>query len=135
MKFHASVGPTSELNVTPMLDVLLVLLIIFMAVSIQVHRTIDANLPVPCPGTCDGPPTIVLEVLPGPEYRVNQHAVASDQLLQYLLDIYRGRPEKIIQVAGYPTVRYADVVAAMDIAKSAGVVAIGIALKEAYRSR
>ena len=135
MTFHASGGPTSEMNVTPMLDVLLVLLIIFMAVTIQVHRTIDANLPVPCPGKCDGPPTIVLEVLPGPEYRVNQRVVAANQLLGYLLDVYRGRPEKIIQVAGYPNVRYADVITAMDIAKSAGVAAIGIAPKDAFLSR
>ena len=135
MTFHASGGPTSEMNVTPMLDVLLVLLIIFMAVTIQVHRTIDANLPVPCSGRCDGPQTIVLEVLPGPEYRVNQRPVATNQLLGYLLDVYRGRPEKIIQVAGYPNVRYADVVTAMDIAKSAGVVAIGIAPKDAVLSR
>ena len=128
-------GPTSELNVTPMLDVLLVLLIIFMAVSIQVHRTIDVVLPVPCPGVCDGQPPIVLEVLPGPSYRVNQHPVANDQLHSYLVGLYRGRPEKIIQVAGSPSVRYDDVVHAMDIAKSAGVAAIGIAPKESYLRR
>jgi biopolymer transport protein ExbD len=125
-------GPTFELNVTPMLDVLLVLLIIFMAVSIQVHRTIDVVLPVPCAGVCDGQPPIVLEVLPGPAYRVNQRPVANDQLRSYLVGLYRGRPEKIIQVAGYPTVRYDDVVHAMDIVKSAGVAAIGIAPKESF---
>jgi biopolymer transport protein TolR len=135
MKAPRTDGPTFELNVTPMLDVLLVLLIIFMSVSIQVHRTIDVVLPVPCAGVCDGQPPIVLEVLPGPSYRVNQHAVASDQLLSYLLGIYRGRPDKIIQVAGHPAVRYDDVVHAMDIAKSAGVTAIGIAPRESYLGR
>jgi biopolymer transport protein ExbD len=128
-------GPNFELNVTPMLDVLLVLLIIFMAVSIQVHRTIDAQLPVPCTGACDGQAPIVLEVLPGPAYRVNRRPVAADQLLPYLLGVYRGRHDKIIQVAGYPAVRYDDVVKAMDIAKSAGVDAIGIAPRELYLAR
>jgi biopolymer transport protein ExbD len=132
MTVPASRGPNFELNVTPMLDVLLVLLIIFMAVCIQVHRSIDVTLPIPCAGKCDGDTPIVLEVLPGPEYRVNQRSVPGSQLLQYLVGVYRGRPDRIIQVAGYPNVRYADVIAAMDIAKSAGVKAIGIAPKESY---
>ncbi|MGH7615636.1 MAG: ExbD/TolR family protein [Gemmatimonadaceae bacterium] len=119
-------GPNFELNVTPMLDVLLVLLIIFMAAVMQVHRTIDVNLPIPCSGACTGDAPIVLEVLQGPAYRVNQRPVAANELLAYLTGVYRGRPDKIIQVAGDPHAKYADIVRALDIAKSAGVKILGV---------
>src|SRR5262249_29462329 len=128
-------APNAEVNVTPMLDVLLVLLIIFMAVTIQVHRTMDVVLPIPCTGTCKGETPIVLEVLPGPEYRVNRKPVAVNEFLEYLAGVYRGRPEKTIQVAGDPSARYDDIVHAMDIARSAGIAVIGIAPKESYLAR
>src|ERR1700712_5711236 len=112
--------PTAEPNITPMIDVLLVLLIIFM-MAIPQMRTIDASLPQPCVGACAGGDAIVLEVMPGPSYRLNHQPVASSELLAHLSGVYRDRPEKIIQIAGHPGVSYADVVSAMDIAKSAGV--------------
>ena len=127
MTARSTPGPNCEMNVTPMLDVLLVLLIIFMSVSIQVHRSMDAALPIPCSGVCASGTPIVLEVLPGRTYRVNQRPVAADELFAYLLRVYQDRPEKIIQVDGHPTVRYDDVVHAMDIARSAGVKVVGIA--------
>ena len=121
--------PTAEPNDTPMIDVLLVLLIVFMMVAIQVHRSIDVQLPEPCVGGCTGAPAIVLEVLPGPGYRLNQRAIAAPNLLAELTATYRGRPDKKIQVAGRVGVRYADVVNAMDVAKSAGATVIGIVPK------
>ena len=125
----------SELNVTPMLDVLLVLLIIFMAASIRVRRTVDGSLSVPCAGLCEGSREIVLEVLPGPRYRINKSDVPSGELREQLATIYAARPEKIIQLAGHPGVTYQDVVTAMDIAKSAGVRVVGIAPRDAYLGR
>ena len=122
----------SEMNVTPMLDVLLVLLIIFMAASIRVHLTMDGQLPIACAGVCEGTTNIVLEVLPGPSYRINKAPVAREALREKLLSIYAARPEKIIQVAGYPGATYQDVISAMDVAKSAGVRVVGIAPKDAY---
>jgi len=72
-----------------MLDVLLVLLIIFMAVTVQVHRTIDAQLPEECSGACEstGRP-IVLEVLPGPTYRINRAPVSPSDLAARLRVIF-----------------------------------------------
>jgi len=135
MTARSSTIAVSELNVTPMLDVLLVLLIIFMAMSIRMHRTLDVALPQACAGVCERGQAIVLEVLPGPAYKINRTPVPSRELMAQLTAIYRDRPEKIIQVAGYPGVRYDEVVAAMDIAKSSGVVVIGVASKDSYLRR
>ena len=78
---------------------------------------------------------IVLEVLPGPRYRINSSPVAQNRLRNELLGIYNGRPEKIIQVAGYPGASYQDVITAMDIARGAGVTVLGIAPRESYLNR
>ena len=123
--------PNAEPNITPMIDVLLVLLIVFMMMAVQVHRSVDVQLPEPCIGGCVGAPAIVLEVLPGPRYRLNQRPIQSSDLLGELTATYRGRPDKTIQVAGKTGVRYSDVVNAMDVAKSAGATVIGIVPKAA----
>lgn len=125
----------AEPNVTPMIDVLLVLLIVFMMLAVQMHKSIDVQLPQPCGGTCASDVPIVLEVLPGPAYRLNQRAIAASSLLSELAEVYRGRPDKIIQVAGSAGVRYDDVVRAMDVAKSAGVTAIGVIPKSLSPAR
>lgn len=118
---------SAEPNVTPMIDVLLVLLIVFMTIVMQVHHTMDVQLPMPCAGNCDGDAPIVLEIAPGPTYRINSVRVTRSDLAAQLRAIYASRPEKIIQVAGRAGVRYDDVMNAMDIAKGAGVKVIVIA--------
>lgn len=122
-------GLSAEPNVTPMIDVLLVVIIVFMVAMVRVYHTMDVVLPSPCAGTCEASEQIVLEVLPGPRYRVNKQPVSAEALPGELKRIYSARPEKIIHVAGDPYVRYDDVVAAMDVAKSAGVRVIGVAPK------
>lgn len=131
---HVAV-PACEPNITPMLDVLLVLLIVFMTISVQVYRTIDAQLPQQCSARCEGAASIVLEVLPGPEYRINRAPVARAALRHTLAAIYANRPEKIIQFAGHPGVSYQEVVTALDIAKGAGVKVIGVAPRASYLAR
>src|SRR5262245_1467864 len=120
---------SAEPNVTPMIDVLLVVMIVFMIAMVRVYHTIDVVLPVPCVGACDATGQVVLEVLPGPRYRINKQPVAENALASELKRIYSARPEKIIHVAGDPRVRYDDIIAAMDVAKSAGVRVIGVAPK------
>lgn len=129
MKPAARAVPTSEVNVTPMLDVLLVLLIIFMAVTVRVRRSVDAQLPDECVGVCDSTGQIVLEVLPGPTYRINQVPVSSSELAARLRSTYETRPEKVIYVSGDRGIRYQDVITAMDVAKAAGVRVLSIAPK------
>src|SRR3954464_6661046 len=121
-----SLPTNSELNVTPMLDVLLVLLVIFMAASAAMHHTIDVSLPQPCADLCDGPDPITLEVLPGPTYRLNGTIIEHAALASTLRNVYVARPEKLMYVAGYRGVSYEAVVAAIDVARSNGVRAIGI---------
>ena len=124
----------SELNVTPMLDVMLVLLVIFMAASVAMHHTVDVSLPQPCADLCDGPGPITLEVLPGPGYRLNGSPIAALSLAPTLRQVYVNRPDKILYVAGQPGVTYETVVDAIDLARSNGVRVIGISPKAARLS-
>ena len=124
---------TNEINVTPMIDVLLVLLIIFMLVVPMSRKAIDLQLPDPQEVTqsSNPPPQIVLEVLAGQKYLVNKEAIPKAKLLARLTEIYKPRPEKIIFVKGAPKgVKYSEVIYAMDVARGAGVKVIGVSPKD-----
>jgi len=126
-------GLTNEINVTPMIDVLLVLLIIFMMVIPMSRKAIDLQLPDPTPdNTNQGPPPsqIVMEVLPGNTFKINSQPVSKAELGKKLKEIYDPRPEKIIFVKGDPSVKYQDVIAAMDVARGAGVKVIATVPKD-----
>jgi len=125
-------GLTNEPNVTPMIDVLLVLLIIFMLVVPMSRKAIDLQLPDPTEqqSSATPPPQIVLEVLPGNKFAVNKEPLTKANLASRLKEIYDGRPEKIIFVKGDPKVKYSDVIYAMDVARGAGVKVIGVSPKD-----
>ena len=125
-------GLTNEPNVTPMIDVLLVLLIIFMLVVPMSRKAIDLQLPDPSEQQSSEtpPPQIVLEVFPGEKFMVNKEPLTKATLAARLKEIYDGRPEKIIFVKGDPKVKYSDVIYAMDVARGAGVKVIGVSPKE-----
>lgn len=125
-------GLTNEINVTPMIDVLLVLLIIFMLVVPMSRKAIDLQLPDPTEqeSSANPPPQIVLEVLPGDRYLVNKEPLSKATLPKRLKEIYDGRPEKIIFVKGDPKTRYSDVIYAMDVSRGAGVKVIGVSPKD-----
>ena len=122
-----------DINVTPFLDVLLVLIITFMA-AMTTRKAMDAQLPVRCADTAcaGGENTIMLEVLADGGYRLNRRPVATGALLGTLRAAYAGRPEKVIQVAGHRGARYQSVLAAMDIAKTAGVKVISLPPSDSY---
>jgi len=128
----SSHGLTSEPNMTPMIDVLLVLLIIFMMIVPASRKTIDIQLPDPnpqqTPPSDANPDQIVLEVLPNSYFEVNNQAVSGgrDGLAARLREIYEGRPDKLIFIKGAPDVKFQDVIFAMDQARGAGVKVIGI---------
>jgi len=126
-------GLTNEINVTPMIDVLLVLLIIFMMVVPMARKAIDIQLPDPNPAVAPANTVsqqIVLEVLPNSAFAVNKEPLNKDNLVQRLKQIYEGRPDKLIFVKGDPTVKYQDVIFAMDMARQAGVKVIGVPPKD-----
>ena len=127
-------GLTNDINVTPMIDVLLVLLIIFMMVVPMARKAIDIQLPDPNPAVAPANAVsqqIVLEVLPNGVYTVNKQApMSKDNLMKGLKDLYDARPEKLIFIKGDPAVKYQDVIFAMDMARQAGVKVIGVPPKD-----
>ena len=125
---------TAEINVTPFLDVLLVLIITFLA-AMNARKTMDAQLPVPCGAGCDGSGTpIVLEVLRN-GFLLNRQPVSAINLPETLRSVFAARPEKVIQVAGHRDATYQGVLNAMDVARSAGVTVIAIPPSESYGAR
>ena len=134
MASGGAAGLSNDINVTPMIDVLLVLLIIFMAVLPSMRKTIDIQLPDPNPTVQPvnaNSNQIVLEVKPGGQFSINSQAPQTrDNLGARLKDIYNGRPEKVLFVKGFPSVPYGDVIFAMDVARGAGVLVIGIPPKD-----
>jgi biopolymer transport protein TolR len=126
-------GLTNDINVTPMIDVLLVLLIFFMMVIPMSRKAVDLQLPDPTPQPDNpGPPPsqIVLEVLPGNTFKINSQPVAKADLARRLKEIYDPRPDKIIFVKGDPTVKYQNVIEAMDVARGSGVKVIAATPKD-----
>lgn len=121
-------GLTNDINVTPMIDVLLVLLIIFMVIVPMARKTIDVQLPDPTPQPQPpGPPpsNIVLTIMEGGKFKINAEEQPRSNLGKRLKEIYDPRPDKLIFIKGDSNAVYQDVIFAMDVARGAGVKVIG----------
>jgi len=124
-------GRMSEMNVTPMIDILLVLLIIFMVIVPVTPRGLDAQLPQPAKANLPNPgDAIVVQVFghPGelPTYRINGTDVTHAQLLPKLADIYANRAERVLFVRSDGNVDFSYVADVIDIGKAANVDHIGL---------
>ena len=123
----SSGGVTSDINVTPMIDVLLVLLIIFMIIQPLNRQTIPIQVPPPQnTAVASGPSNqIVLELRDDGSYAINGQDVPKDQLDTQIHAIYDARPVKLLFVKPGLNRLYQDVIEAMDVARGAGVLVIG----------
>ena len=130
-------GLRNEPNVVPMIDVLLVLLIIFMAAVPSMRKAIDLQLPDPTPSSAPATQSdqIVLEVGPNDYFAINKEVVSRENLPARLKEIYDPRPDKIIFVKGDPKVKYETVIWAMDVARGSGVKVIGVPPKDPAAAR
>jgi len=120
-------GLSSDINVTPMIDVLLVLLIIFMIILPLSRKTFNAQVP---PEEHQKKPQqqsaqIVLELTADGGYAINTQPYAKSQLDAALHQIFDQRVAKLLFLKAAPNRIYGDVIEAMDIAKGAGVQVIG----------
>jgi biopolymer transport protein TolR len=131
MQVGGSKGAMAEMNVVPLIDILLVLLIIFMVITPTTPKGLEALVPQPSPPNAQQnqdiqAKTIVVQVMEGGKLRINQEDTTWDTLGARLEDIFKQRAEKVAFVKGDESVIFSEVARAIDIMRRSGVDKVGL---------
>jgi len=130
MAVGGSGGPKADINMTPMIDVLLVLIIIFMVITPLVPKGLEALVPQPPPPNqkpnLSDQRTVVIVVDQNHNYSINNEASTEEKLGDRLTEIFKTRAERVVFVKGDPGLDFQWVAKAIDIAHGAGIDKVGL---------
>ena len=126
-------GPAADMNVTPLIDVLLTLLVIFMIITPLTPKGESATIPLPPPPNQKAQPndrTVVVQILKGaggePALKINEESVTLQDLQPRLMDIFKTRAEKVLFVKADDDLPWSQVANVIDAAHGAGVEKVGL---------
>ncbi len=136
MNVESGSSMRSDINVTPFIDVLLVLLVIFMITLAIFRKVLDIQVPVEMKGPSKPDPNqIILEIKADGAMAINTQPVDANALGQRLFEIYSVRPDKLLFIRADDSRPYQEVVRGIDVARGAGVLVFGLAPSTAAASK